>query len=650
MGRLNGMLLSAIILSSIIAGSLMLSHPATADITISDFTFEFRDGGTTVAITDYNGSGGEVVIPDMIDGKPVTVIDNWTFGNCSSLTSVKIPENVTYIGHFAFLGCKSLQNISIPANVTNIGMLSFGDCTSLTTFFIPAITNVHPQAFDGCTSLTSINVDIANPYSASVDGVWYSRDYYSGAITGLLCFPSSSKITNLTIPSSTWLIPNSSFVNCASLVSITFPYGLKHLDPNSIINCSSLIKIIFKGNAPSDLQTGYPFIDDYNSNLTIYYYYNSTGFTSPTWQGLPVSQITLPPDAPTNLVAIAGNESVTLSWYIPDSSGGSEIDYYVIYQDNIDVKHVDSTTVVINNLNNGQNYRFEVFAHNANGLGTASNQVLSTPISPSPTEIPSEDNGFNLFWLIILPLVLIPLIVLFFIYRNKKEKLPPVSKYANCSKCKNKFLIKDLDPNNLCTSCSQQIEKERKEKELRDSFLINSQINKFYNDYFNETGATLTNGNLEYYSYIIGLESQGEFIAAHYKFQSFRKSLPYPNSATLINEEKRLLLKKVDILLLSGRFEEAALQYESIGMWKEAGDARNRYRTFKNINVNVNVNQLIDTLKNGGLGVQYKCMNCGASLSFNGNTTGEKFMTCPYCGTMIDTQLLKNIIDDALKN
>ena len=48
------------------------------------------------------GSGGNVVIPGTIDGKPVTQIGNSAFAYCTSLTKVLIPDSVTPIGEDAF--------------------------------------------------------------------------------------------------------------------------------------------------------------------------------------------------------------------------------------------------------------------------------------------------------------------------------------------------------------------------------------------------------------------------------------------------------------------------------------------------------------------------------------------------------------------
>lgn len=86
-------------------------------------------------------------------------IPSSVFDRCTSLTSIKIPENVTRISIGMFYGCTNLANIEIPASVTHIGYYAFGYCTSLTNIEIPKnVTSIGGVAFRGCTSLTDIRI------------------------------------------------------------------------------------------------------------------------------------------------------------------------------------------------------------------------------------------------------------------------------------------------------------------------------------------------------------------------------------------------------------------------------------------------------------------------------------------------------------
>ena len=95
-------------------------------------TYSVSNGKAT--ITGYSRTAlGDLVIPSIIDGYPVTSIGKSAFSWCSGLTRITIPDSVTSIGEWAFAGCSGLTgSLTIPGSVTSIGEWAFSDCSGLT--------------------------------------------------------------------------------------------------------------------------------------------------------------------------------------------------------------------------------------------------------------------------------------------------------------------------------------------------------------------------------------------------------------------------------------------------------------------------------------------------------------------------------------
>lgn len=99
-------------------------------------SYTVNEDGKTVTITGYNTfCGNEVVIPEQIHGKKVTVIGDKSFKDCGEVTSVSIPQTVTLIMHSSFKYCDSLDTVYLPKALTQIQAYAFDECTALATVY-----------------------------------------------------------------------------------------------------------------------------------------------------------------------------------------------------------------------------------------------------------------------------------------------------------------------------------------------------------------------------------------------------------------------------------------------------------------------------------------------------------------------------------
>ena len=183
--------------------------------------------GEEVTILDYTGSATELIIPEIIEGYPVTDIWEFAFSGCSSLTDITIPESVTSIGASAFSNCRSLLSICIPNSVTSIGNSAFYGCHNLTDMIIPeSVTSMGDKVFYACRSLT--NVDIRG----SVSSIGY-RAFYG-----------CSNLTTVTIPAGVTTIGDSAFYNCSSLTDVVIPDSVTSIGDSAFFYCDSLVSVV----------------------------------------------------------------------------------------------------------------------------------------------------------------------------------------------------------------------------------------------------------------------------------------------------------------------------------------------------------------------------------------------------------------------
>jgi hypothetical protein len=131
---------------------------------------------------------------------------------------------------------------------------------------------------------------------------------------------------------------------------------------------------------------------------------------------MPISGAAVP-GIPTDLITIGGMGTVKLSWTAP--SGGSNIDYYIIYQNGVDVSHTSITSTTITGLTNGENYSFAVAAHNSGGVGT---QSAAQNIAPGASATTSSGLANIVIYTGVLAILAIAIIAIIFAVRRRGKK------------------------------------------------------------------------------------------------------------------------------------------------------------------------------------------------------------------------------------
>ena len=85
----------------------------------------------------------------------MTTIDEFTFENCWSLSTVTGMHCIKTIRKEAFRSCWDLATMEGMHSITTIKQLAFHNCPSLESIDVNATADIHDDAFDDCN--TTVN-------------------------------------------------------------------------------------------------------------------------------------------------------------------------------------------------------------------------------------------------------------------------------------------------------------------------------------------------------------------------------------------------------------------------------------------------------------------------------------------------------------
>ncbi|MBQ6173757.1 MAG: leucine-rich repeat domain-containing protein [Clostridia bacterium] len=257
--------------------------------TFGDFKYYYFSSGTAW-ITEYTGSGTEVVFPAEINGYKVVCLrtdgskngtvqkvtipasvttfhssnpferyealqeiavapDNETFAAVDGVLfekakkalvsyprakegeSYEIREGIKEIGRYAFHGNLHLQRVVIPGTVGKIGQGAFNSCKALTETVIgDGVTLIDARAFSNCDALTAVTIP--------------------GSVTKIedAAFSDCGALTEVTIPGSVETVGAYAFDLCDGLKRVAFGEGVKEIGKNAFYCCNSLTDVSLPGS------------------------------------------------------------------------------------------------------------------------------------------------------------------------------------------------------------------------------------------------------------------------------------------------------------------------------------------------------------------------------------------------------------------
>ena len=214
------------------------------------------------------------LVTDLVIPTEVSIVRDYAFVSCDSITSVTFAPGVMGVGFEAFSRCKALANISIPSSLSTFASGAFSYCTSLKYVMIPqTVYFMNTWVFIGCSTTVYCEAS-SQPNSwksdwddgiesfvewgvspVVVDGLVYTVNQD----TATLIRQPQMEVDKLTIPASinhnnatyqVTAIGDSAFIG-AAIGEITISQGITQIGEMAFYYCHKLTTV----NIPSSVTT-----------------------------------------------------------------------------------------------------------------------------------------------------------------------------------------------------------------------------------------------------------------------------------------------------------------------------------------------------------------------------------------------------------
>ena len=202
-----------------------------SSFTDPDFLFEQRqtENGPALTLIGYVGSDRWPIVPESVDGVPVTGIGAGAFADCDGLLGVTLPDDLTYIAFGALQGELYCTAGSATASALAEQNLAFLDPKAPGYVF-------RQNAAGDRLSLTLVDY-IGNAQMLQVP------EAVSGVpitVIGEEAFASCDKLIEVVLPNGIREIGPSAFLFCENLRSVTLPEGTVSIGDRAFYHCSGL--------------------------------------------------------------------------------------------------------------------------------------------------------------------------------------------------------------------------------------------------------------------------------------------------------------------------------------------------------------------------------------------------------------------------
>lgn len=214
---------------------------------------EYKIVNNEVIITKYTDSTQktEIIVPDEIEGFPVTEIADFSLFNCESLKKIYIGKNVSKIGEWSMTNNQRLEQFAVDDSNEYFcsvdGVLYSKDMKTI--IYYPPARNIKFDKYGEAQNTTQY--EIADGVETVRTKAFY-KCYYVDSITipnsvkyiEEKAFHRSSSLTEIKLPLSLTFIGKDAFAYCDKLEKVTIPESVKEIDEYAFFNCSNMKELV----------------------------------------------------------------------------------------------------------------------------------------------------------------------------------------------------------------------------------------------------------------------------------------------------------------------------------------------------------------------------------------------------------------------
>lgn len=284
-----------------VAQSLCVFHRKGEQVNpASDFAYT-ADGGE-VTITEYIGESEHVLIPDTIDGLPVTALGHRAFYE-KTVTTVVVPDSVTEIGAACFSGDNYLVSLKLPDGLKRLPPASLESCMRLYDFDLPqSLEKIYSSVFEFNYYLTHLTLPSSlteieqlnfiglyglQSLTLAEDNEAFKLDETNGLLmtadgTRLLhCFSDIVPAEEIILPEGVKIVDPFAFHYDYDIKRIVLPEGVETIGAMAFAMCPNLTEIVIPASVTNigvmDELDGRTGIISYKRNVIV------TPEGSPAW-------------------------------------------------------------------------------------------------------------------------------------------------------------------------------------------------------------------------------------------------------------------------------------------------------------------------------------------------------------------------------